>query len=71
MDARTAFLIKQEAERVVNRLGITGYPQRCISAVARRILLLAPYLINGRSINPVAKSVGAGVWELRLRKEGE
>ena len=70
MNARRAHLILEAAKRVQERLGSTLLPQRCITAVARRVFFDGPYFWNGRHINPVGKSLGAGVWEIR-HEEGE
>jgi len=65
MNARTSFLIKDEALRVKNALGaVPGSAHRCVTAVAKRILLDGAYFYNGNHINPVGKSIGAGVWEI-------
>ena len=65
MGARRDFLIREEAKRVKDALGsCPGSEQRCVTAVARRILLNGPYFYDGRHINPVGKSLGAGVWAI-------
>ena len=65
MNARASFQIKEEATRVKNALGaVPGSKYRCVTAVAKRILLDGPYFYNGNHINPVGKSLGAGVWEI-------
>lgn len=66
MNARRDFLIREDAKRVTEALG--SFPQseqRCVTAVARRVLLDGPYFYNGRQINPVGKSIGAGVWIIK------
>jgi len=69
MNARTAFLVREEAKKVKARLGtVPDSPQRVVSTVAKLILLDGPYFYNGHQINPVAKSIGAGVWEIRNEK---
>lgn len=45
--------------------------QRATTKVTKRILLDAPYLLNGVSWNVKAKSLGAGVYKLTLEKEEE
>ena len=60
--------IMEDAKRVQESLGANLTPQRCITAVARRVLLDGPYFWNGRRINPVGKSLGAGVWEIRNKE---
>ena len=65
MSAYTPRFLKEEAQQVQASLGSTLLPQRCITAVARRVFLDGPYFWNGRHINPVGKSLGAGVWEIR------
>ncbi len=65
MNARTAYLVKEEADKVKARLGqCPNQPQRAITLVTRRILLDGEYYYEGNRINPVARSLGAGVWEV-------
>jgi hypothetical protein len=62
--------IKKERDRLVEKLGaFPDVPQRAVTAVAKRLLLDAPYSYKGRSINPVIRSLGAGVYEVSNRKE--
>ncbi len=68
MTNRQLFLVKQEAEKIVAQLG-RGAKVRAVTMVAKYVLLNAPYFYNGNSVSPVAKSLGAGVWELRNEKE--
>jgi len=69
MSARRDFLIGEEATRIKNALGaFPSSEQRCITAVARRVLLNGPYFYDGKHINPVGKSIGAGVWAI-MHKE--
>jgi hypothetical protein len=70
MGARRNILIREEAERVKNALGALPFrEQRCMTAVAKRILLDGPYRWKGDLINPVAKSLGAGVWAITHEPE--
>jgi len=65
MNARTAFLVGEDAKRVKNALGACpNSEQRCVTAVAKAVLLNGPYWHNGMQINPVGKSIGAGVWAI-------
>ena len=65
MNARTQFLISEDATRVKNDLGaFPGSEQRCVTAVARLVLLSGPYVYDGNNINPVGKAIGAGVWAI-------
>ena len=41
---------------------------RAITKVAKRLLLNAPYLLNGQRWDIVAKALGAGVYHLTLKK---
>lgn len=68
MTNRQLFVVKQESEKIVAQLG-RGAKVRAVTIVARHVLLNAPYFYNGCSVNPVAKSVGAGVWELHNKQE--
>lgn len=63
MNARQLYLIVEERNRIVDRLAL-GYACRAITAVTRNLLLNAPYVRNGQHVNPKAKSLGAGVWEI-------
>ena len=70
MNARQSYFIMEDAKRVKNALGT--YPsssQRCVTAVARRILLDGPYFYDGKHINPVGKSIGAGVWVIKHEED--
>lgn len=42
---------------------------RAVTKVTRRILLNAPYLLNGSMWEVKAKSLGAGVYELSIEKQ--
>jgi hypothetical protein len=71
MRDRRDYLIRAEAARIKNARGaIPSSKARCITAVAKQVLLDGIYFYNGNRINPVAKSIGAGVWEVS-HKEGE
>ena len=71
VNARTAFLVRQEVERLKGVLGTrpSGWKTRAVTAVVRNLLLNSPFTYNGRICDVVAKSLGAGVWEIELRKE--
>ena len=64
MNARQAFLIKEECDKLVARLSVPDSPQRAVTAVVKRLLLNAPYFYNGVHVDPKAKALGAGVWEV-------
>ena len=65
MNARTSYLVDQDVARLKNALVASpGSEQRCVTAVARRVLLNGPYYFEGKPINPVGKSIGAGVWAI-------
>jgi hypothetical protein len=64
---------RDEMQRAINSaLGALslGCKARVTTKVARQILLNAPWFYNGENLNIVAKSVGAGVYELRLEDKG-
>lgn len=70
--------IQKEKERIIRYFAANvanaaspATEQRAITKVTKRILLDAPYLLNGRSWNVKAKSLGAGVYKLTLEKEEE
>ena len=70
MNARQAYLVMEDAKRVKNALGACpSSTQRCVTAVARRVLLDGPYFYDGKHINPVGKSIGAGVWAIMHEDE--
>ena len=63
MNARTSFLIDREKERIVDVLITCPYARlRCVSAVAKRIILNGPYA--GGKVDIKARSLGAGVFEM-------
>ncbi len=68
MNPRQILLIHKEKNRIQQQLANVhqGFRVRCITAVARSILLEGFYTHDGRRCNPVAKSVGAGVYEIWL-----
>ncbi len=70
MNARQAHLINRERTRLQKQLGENsiGYKVRCVTAVTRSILLHGEYTWDGRHCNPVAKSIGAGVYEVWLKE---
>lgn len=70
MNARQAHMIIQERKKLQAQLGngMPGFKVRCVVAVARNILLQGSYFFNGKSCNPMAKSIGAGVWEIWLEE---
>lgn len=62
--------ITEEAERIKKCLGVNpGLEQRCVTIVAKKVLLDGPYFYNGKRINPVAKPIGAGVWVITHKEE--
>ena len=63
MNARTSFLIEEDARRIVETLITCPYARpRCVSAVAKRVILRGPYA--GGKVDIKAKSLGAGVFEM-------
>ena len=71
MNARQLFLADEERRKLIDRLGtFPDVPQRATTAVVRNVLLHSPFFYNGRSYDVKAKSLGAGVWELTVEKEG-
>jgi hypothetical protein len=75
MNSRTHFLnvspqIKEEVIRLQNQLGAApGVKVRAVTEVARSLLLAGRYGYDGRYCDPVAKSLGAGVYEIWLKEE--
>lgn len=69
MNARSAHLIHKDCQRIIACLAVNGGKTRAVTAVVKRLLLNAPYFHDGIRVDPVAKSLGAGVWELRNRTE--
>jgi hypothetical protein len=66
MNSRQVYLIQEEVKRHKDNLGSNPRREiRCITAVAKQILLEVPYFYNGQMINPIAKSLGAGVWLIK------
>lgn len=68
MNPRQILLIHKEKNRIRQQLANddNGIRIRCITAVAKSILLAGSYNHDGRHCNPVAKSIGAGVYEIWL-----
>jgi hypothetical protein len=66
MNSHQLWLVNEERIKLISRLATTGQPQRAVTSVARNVLLNAPYFYNGESINPKAKSLGAGVYEITI-----
>jgi len=58
--------IQQSAINVALSSLATGGRPRVDRSVARAVLMGAPHLWNGVNLSPVAKSLGAGVWELYI-----
>ena len=70
MSARRGYLLNEDAQRVQNALGaFPGSEQRCVTAVAKIVLLRGPYFYDGKRINPVGKSLGAGVWAITHKED--
>jgi len=69
MSARQSYLIQEDCKRILACLSVQGTTTRAVTAVVKTLLLNAPYFHNGVFINPKAKSLGAGVWELRNAEE--
>jgi len=65
--------ILKEKERIINSFAsFPSVKHRATIKVTRQILLNGPYLLNGKSWEVKSKSLGAGVYELSLkRQEGE
>lgn len=59
--------IQKEANRVLQQLHLMG-EARCVSVVAKYLLLNAPMTWNGEMIWPTAKSIGAGVYKITKEK---
>jgi len=70
MSDRRTYLIREDVKRVTNGLGQNpDIKQRCVTAVAKQILLDGDYFYNGTLIKPTAKSIGAGVWEVSHKED--
>jgi hypothetical protein len=64
MTPRQDHIIRAARDKIVERLATTSLPQRAVKAVVTRLLLDAPYIYNGLTIDPKIKSIGAGVYEI-------
>ena len=62
--AEDAAATHQAVESALSTLMMGGKP-RVTSKTARAVLLGSPWFLHGHSLKVVAKSVGAGVYELR------
>ena len=61
--------IAEEKDRIIVTFAHNTFTkQRAVTKVAKSLLLNAPYLLNGRSYDMKAKSLGAGVYELSLKR---
>jgi len=61
--------IKNETNRIIK--AFTEFPEskhRASTKVVKKILINGPYLLNGQSWDVKAKSLGAGIYELKLIK---
>jgi hypothetical protein len=56
---------RREIDGALATLFMGGRP-RVDRKLAREILLASPCFWNGRSLSVVGRSVGAGIWELRV-----
>jgi hypothetical protein len=74
MNARRAYLIREEVSRVTNHLAsMPGLAHAAVeTAVARSLLLESggEMLLRGRTYDVVAKSLGAGVYRVTTREKG-
>lgn len=64
MNARRDFVIQEDCKRILACLSVKGVTTRAVAPVVKSLLLNAPYFYNGVHIDPKARSLGAGVWEL-------
>lgn len=61
--------INKEKERIISSFASNpNIKHRATIKITRRILLNGPYLLNGKYWDIVSKSLGAGVYELSLKK---
>jgi len=61
--------VKREKERILDNFAINPLGEhRAVTKVTKSLLLNAPYLLNGRYWDIIAKFVGAGVYSLKLKK---
>lgn len=60
--------IKEQCDKIIEALGRTGAPQRCVAVVAKRLVLNSPYLYDGNTLCVKARSLGLGVYEMSLEK---
>ncbi len=59
--------IVKEKNRILNKFAASpSIKQRAVTKVAKRILLNSPYLLDGKYFDVKAKSLGAGVYELKM-----
>jgi len=60
--------IVEEAERILNAFKTDRTTKhKATIKVVRRLLLNAPYFIDGNHYEVIAKSIGAGVYKLSLK----
>jgi hypothetical protein len=65
--AAAAQAVQQAVQGALSSLATGGTP-RFKRDVAQAVILGSPWMWNGQSLRVIGKSVGAGVWELRLDK---
>lgn len=63
--------IDAEVDRLQGVLGsrYCGFKTRTTQKIAKALLLKGWYLMNGKGCNPIAKSVGCGVYDVWLEDE--
>lgn len=60
--------VYDEKERIIKAFASDPHGEhRAVTKVAKSVLLNAPYLLNGLRWDVIAKSLGAGVYSLKLK----
>ena len=67
---KKAEMQQSAVDAALGSLAMGGKP-RVDRAVARAVLIGVPWFWNGVSMSPVGRSVGAGIWELRIEANSE
>lgn len=72
MNARQEYLNRELTMKETNRILVILWQNakaRCVTRVAKYMLLNSPFQYQGQLIEVEAKSVGAGVYELSRKQE--
>ena len=68
MNAALSHFIDKEKKKILDAFySDVNYRTRASTKIVKRLIINAPYLINGRMYDIKVKSLGAGIYELSLK----